>query len=468
MPTVKLIGHDYAFSVSDVLTLFFEECKCQDRQSFTAGSDFETVVYSSISEGRISTWIEGRKDAAITSRAAESLPLKREVKRQMYLILSILTGRTFPWGSLTGIRPTVIAREVKSAEELCEKYFVRADKANLAFETKYFEDRVLDAVSPDLACGYIGIPFCSSRCSYCSFISQESAGHLQELSRYSDAVIEEIDAFYTDNPVKLSCLYFGGGTPTVFDDTCFHSFMERTFSCLHAEEIPEITVEAGRPDSITENKLRTMKNLGVNRICINPQTMSDRTLKLLHRNHCAEDFYRAFHAARKIGFATINTDLIVGLPNEREEDFIHSLEAILSLNPENITIHTLSKKRTSSMAPKLHRLTDQGQIDALDGMHKYAQHRLKETGYTPYYLYKQKDTLGGHENTGYTMPGHACIYNVAMMSDQRSILAFGAGSISKRAFAASSLERCPNVKDVHEYMNRTREMAERKRKLFDV
>jgi len=466
MPVVKLIGHNFVFPVSDIMRMFYGESRCTEENTISAGEDLDTTIYSTLSDGVVMTWIEGSKDSTCPDISTYLLPPKREVKRQLYQILSKLSDRTYPWGSLTGIRPTVVAREVGSAQEYSGKYFVRADKALLAIETAACEDRILETASPDLLCGYIGVPFCRSRCSYCSFISCDAAMQLALLPAYSDAVQKEIDCYFRDNTPGLSCLYVGGGTPTVFDDNTFRHFLNRAFTSLHAGQIKEITVEAGRPDTITDHKLRTMHDLGVDRICINPQTLSDKTLALVGRRHTADDFYRAYDAARKIGFTTINTDLIAGLPEENEEDFSGSLEGIISLEPENITIHTLSKKKKANIASEMHRLVDQEQINELDRMLILASKRLKEEGYDPYYLYRQKDTLGGHENTGYTKPGHACVYNVAMMSDQRSILAFGAGSVSKRASATSRLERSQNVRNIQEYICRSEEMALRKCKLF--
>ena len=468
MPIVTMLGHEYTFPLTDVLRLFYGECSRIGINQLSAGDDLGTIIYSRLSGDLVSTWIEGNEASLYCQDSSGKMTVKRELKRQLYLLLSDILACKYPWGSLTGIRPTVVAREVKSAKELTEKYFVREDKAALAMETAAYEDHVLQSASPDLLCGYIGVPFCRSRCSYCSFISQDAASQLHLLVPYAAAVINEIESYSGEDPPKLSCLYVGGGTPTVFDDNTFRSFIGKVFAVLGSEEIPEITVEAGRPDTITDHKLHTLKDLGVHRICINPQTLSDSTLALLGRNHSVDDFYRAYDAARKIGFMTINTDLIAGLPEENEEDFIRSLEGVLSLEPENVTIHTLSKKKKSDIAHDMHRLTNGKEIDELDQMLKYADSRLKEKGYLPYYLYKQKDSLGGHENTGYTKNGHACIYNVAMMSDQRSIIAFGAGSVSKRSFVDRRLQRCPNVRDIQEYINRTEEMAMRKRTFFSV
>lgn len=467
MPTVRCEGHDYIYPVSDVLRMFFGSVGTTPEGFLTAGSDLENVIHSRLSETAVSTWLDGGIYIAEEEKMP-GLPPKREVKRQLYLILSRLLNRTYPWGSLTGIRPTLVARESGSAAELINNYFVRPDKAELACSTAAFEDRILAAVPKDSICVYIGIPFCRSRCAYCSFISQDASSHLELLSPYAEAVVREIGAFSRGNPPDISCLYVGGGTPTVFDDITFCDFMEKTFRLLGADRISEITVEAGRPDTISEKKLRLLRDLGVRRICINPQTLSDRTLLLLGRKHTAEEFFGAYNLARKLGFETINTDLIAGLPEETEDDFVRSLEGILDLKPENITVHTLSKKKKSSMARGMQMAEDREVAEVIDRMVTNAHRRLHEKGYGPYYLYRQKDTAGGHENTGFTLPGHECVYNVAMMSDERSVLAFGAGGMSKRIFENRRLERCPCVRDPQEYIRRAEEMAEKKREFLGL
>jgi len=468
MPTVILIGHNFVYPIIDVLRMFYGSCSCSGENQISAGLDTDIEIYSQLSGECVTTWVEGSKERLPVSDLSEKLAPKREVKRQLYILLSGLLGRVYPWGSLTGIRPTVIAREAKTAKELTDIYFVREDKALLAIETAKNEDRILNSVTPDVLCAYMGVPFCRSRCTYCSFISQDAAAQTHLLVPYTEAIQKEIDSFFQENAPKISCLYVGGGTPTVFDDNTFRSFLENSFRSLGTDSISEITVEAGRADTITDHKLHTLKDLGVQRICINPQTLSDRTLVRIGRDHTTGDFYTAYNAARKIGFKTVSVDLIAGLPGESPDDFIHSLEGVFVLDPENITIHTLSIKKKASISMDVYKSEDRKQVEELDRMLSYAHARLKEKGYLPYYLYRQKDTLGGHENTGYSRPGHECIYNVAMMSDQRSILAFGAGSVSKRSFADERLQRCPNVRDAKEYIRRSEEMALRKRCFFGV
>jgi len=459
-------GHDYEYPVSDVLRMFFGHCITISSGRIQAGEDSEAIIHSSLSNSGVRTWIDGEAVRILPDEVRDDLPPNREVKRQLYLLLSRYLGVSFPWGSLTGIRPTMVAREEKSAETLENKYFVRPDKARLAMETAINEDKILEEIPEDSFGMYIGVPFCKSRCSYCSFISAEASGHLAMLPDYSNAVISEMAGFFKANPPDISCLYIGGGTPTVFDDVLFKEFIHGAFRVIAGTGIKEITVEAGRPDTITEQKLRVLKDAGVSRICINPQTLSDRTLIAIGRKHTTADFFRAYDQALKFGFRTINTDLIAGLPNETAEDFSRSIDTIIGMRPDNITVHTLSKKRRSEISRDTVLSDCAHEINRLDQMLNYSHSRLNETGYSPYYLYRQKDTVGGHENTGYSTTGHACAYNVAMMSDRRSILAFGAGSVSKRAFPDGHLERCPNIRDPHEYILRSGEMAHRKTRFF--
>ena len=468
MPIVLMEGHDYEYPVSDVLRMFFGHCMTLSSGKIQAGRDGEEIIHSSLSDSGVRTWIEGEPVRILPDEVRDDLPPNREIKRQLYLLLSRYLGVSFPWGSLTGIRPTLVAREEKSVETLENTYFVRRDKALLAMETAKNEDKILEEIPENSLCMYIGVPFCRSRCSYCSFISADAAGHLAMLPDYSNAVICEMDNYFKDKRPDVSCLYIGGGTPTVYDDILFKEFIDGVFRIIAKNNINEITVEAGRPDTITEQKLRVLKDAGVSRICINPQTLSDRTLAAIGRKHTTADFFHAYDLALKFGFKTINTDLIAGLPDEAAEDFAKSIDTIIGMRPDNITVHTLSKKRRSEISRDTVLSDCADEIDRLDRMLHYSHTRLNETGYYPYYLYRQKDTVGGHENTGYSTTGHACAYNVAMMSDKRSVLAFGAGSVSKRVLPDGHLERSPNIRDPHEYILRSAEMAQRKKRFFDI
>lgn len=466
MIRVVLSGHNYHFPVSDVLRLFFGHAGQVSESEITSPYPQDVTILSSIAaDGSVDTRDESGMRRVTPSRN-HFLPPNREVKRQLYLLLSELTGKVYPWGSLTGIRPTLIARESNGMSDMVEIYSVRPDKAELAFKAAEAEDRILSRIPKDGKSIYIGIPFCPSRCSYCSFISEShSVNNDRLLVQYVDAIIGELHAL-RGVIHNISALYIGGGTPTVMGDELFSHFIRGCLSEIkHSSQI-EITVEAGRPDTITANKLRTLRDAGVNRICINPQTLSDKTLATIGRNHTSEQFIAAYRLARAEGFSVINTDVIAGLPGESLTDFKQTLDTIVSLSPENITVHTLSRKRTSRMSIDDFITSDDAAAHSVGAMLQYASELLYKEGYLPYYLYRQKDTVGGHENTGYSIPGRECLYNVAMMSDARSVVAIGAGGMSKRAFADGHLLRCPCVRNPREYIARVEEMAEKKKEFF--
>lgn len=465
MLTVHMEGHQYSYQLADIIRLFYGACQVEKDVLFSDVETRDIIIHSCISDGIVTTFVTGN-GLAYTAERFANISESREVKRQIYQVLSVVTDKRYPWGSLTGIRPTIIAREVKNAREFVRNYYVSQEKAELSIQTAEYEDRILLACPQEEASIYIGVPFCPSRCSYCSFISADASKQLSLLALYVEAVLHEMKTFFASYKPKITSLYIGGGTPTTFDNDTFRYFLEGVFSIVNPSNISEITVEAGRPDTITPEKLQVMKDLGVHRICINSQTLSDRTLASIGRKHSVSEFLSGYNLAVETGFQTISSDLIAGLPGETLNDFSHSLDTILALRPENITIHTLSKKKRASLTKENMRLVDNAQEALIHSMLLLAQPRLHSAGYLPYYMYRQKDSIGGHENVGYTIDGHACKYNVAMMCDQRNIIAFGAGSISKRLYGTEKRIRCPNVKDPHEYILRTDEMANRKIEFF--
>lgn len=469
MISIVLKGHDYFYGISDIVRLFADEVR-EDRERgvVTGVCELEKTIVSELLGGKVYTYFEGtiRREDCVSciygEGTTEENGIRRAIKRSLYLILSELTGRDMPWGSLTGIRPTIVAREEDyDPEKLAGKYMVRGDKARLAVMTAREEDRILDSGSINKLNIYVGVPFCPSRCEYCSFISQDATSHIMRLSRYKDALIEEIRTVAPYIKSGISSVYIGGGTPTVFSSDDFGELIETVRDAFVGGKNVEFTVEAGRPDTITEEKMRYMAQAGVGRICINPQTMRDETLAALNRKHTSEDVTKCFHMAREYGIPQINMDLIAGLKYERAEDFLYSLNRVADMRPENITIHTLYKKRRAGMsrADVLDKANERGDIDeAVSEGYRL----LMSLEYKPYYLYRQKDTGHGLENTGFALPGSECYYNVAMMSDCRNILSFGAGGMSKRIFDGGRLERCPCIKDVVGYIDKVREMAERK------
>lgn len=448
MLKVVLVGHDNYYGLEDVLRLFYGQAR-EDR-------------------GNNLIICDGGPDTTIVSKAddASDLPVNRQVKRDLYKTVSELEGRTFPWGSLTGIRPTIVAREEGyDYRKLMSRYLVREDKAKLACKTAKLEAKISELASSRLNV-YAGVPFCPGRCEYCSFIASDATKHLNRLTDYASAMIDEmkvIEPYISDTP---GTIYMGGGTPTVFDEKDFARVIKTVGEVFKAGKDTEFTVEAGRPDTITEGKLASMREAGVNRICINPQTMRNETLLKLKRGHTAEDVIRAYKQARNAGFEVINMDLIAGLKYETADDFLVSVNRVLELDPENITIHTLYKKRRAGMS-RDDVLNADGRGD-IDRAVSDAYDLLMSRGYEPYYMYRQKDTELSLENTGFCKYDTYNIYNVAMMSSDCSVLSVGAGAMSKRAFPNGRFERCPNVKDVSLYMNSSKEMGQKKISFFDL
>ena len=471
MLKVILKGHDKYYGISDILRMFFGMISEDHDNSCVTAEDAPdlTLVNTLENDGRSVTTVNGKT----YSYDGPVLEIGREVKRSLYIALSDITGMKMPWGCLSGIRPTLVASEERSAEDLTKKYLVREDKAALGFETALEENRLLGVIPPEDLNIYVGVPFCPSRCSYCSFISQDISHHMKRLGEYGQALEKEIRTLAPFINRRISSLYMGGGTPTVFDDAQFESILDCIFSNLKIGDGCEVTIEAGRPDTITERKLDAMRSHGISRICINPQTMRDETLEKLGRRHSSADIIRAYVQASKRGFEVINMDLIAGLPHETGDDFVRSVMKLIELGPANITVHTLYKKRRATLSREtvLDRDDSRGDIDSAVSE---GYRLLYEAGYHPYYLYRQKDTGHGLENTGFAKKGTECLYNVAMMSDARDVLSFGAGGMSKRCFEQEEttskhrVERCPTVKDVLTYIERSDEAARRKAAFFEL
>lgn len=403
--------------------------------------------------------------------------LKNGLKKQFFRVLSKYTGRELPWGILTGIRPTSIARDYISSgvteAELVkifnDKYYLKEKRAKLLYDIALKEMAVLKATPPGSVSLYIGIPFCPSRCLYCSFISQMSSKDPRIMENYVEALTNEIKAAakLMDTYGKvIQTIYVGGGTPTALP----HYLLEKLMRCIKDnisfDYISEYTLEAGRPDSITFEKLDTARKLGADRVSVNPQTMNGETLRIIGRNHSPMDVLRAFKEAREAGFENINSDIIMGLPGETLDMFKYTLEKVLSLRPESITLHSLAIKRASRLNQdyaKFH----QNDNNVLE-MSELAFNNTAREGMYPYYMYRQKNIAGNLENTGFCLANRECIYNIQIMGEKQTILALGAGGISKFVYPNENrLERVANVKTAEEYIMRINEMIERKEKYID-
>ena len=469
MLRVKLLGNDCFYGISDVLRLFGEPVSEVREESEVLCDNItadEVEIVAEIKDGEVYVYksSEGAK-ASYRDEFYDAGNPKREIKRQLYKVMTEITGREVPWGALTGIRPTIPAFEVGDEETMSRKFFVREDKSRLAFETGMREREVLSRLPKDSLNAYVGIPFCPSRCAYCSFVSEDISHHMGRLKEYEAALEKELSLIGCKANRNISTLYVGRGTPTVLENAEFEKLINAVTTTLAFEDGAEITVEAGRPDTINEYKLRAMRNVGIGRICINPQTMSDETLRRFNRKHTAQDVVDVFEMARNLGFCNINMDLIAGLNGEYPEELLESVWKLVDLKPENITIHTLYKKRRASLSKDS--VLGNREDSRLDTCLSKAYEMLYKAGYEPYYMYRQKDTSHGLENVGFALPGTECIYNVAMMSDKCDVVAFGAGGMSKRVFEGGRLERCSCIKDVLGYISSVEQMADKKLAFYE-
>ncbi|MDR1906028.1 MAG: coproporphyrinogen dehydrogenase HemZ [Clostridiales bacterium] len=412
---------------------------------------------------------ETRKSAVETIFDKSHLALKRQkkrmLKRLLYDMLSELQKKTLPYGSLTGVRPTKLAYEyfeTKGSDAtkaiLTEYYRVSDSKSALILEILKNQKGIYDK-TPKLFDIYINIPFCPTRCSYCSFVTSDIKRAKKFLEPYIKCLIEEIDLIFELSGGRCNALYIGGGTPTAIDN----DGLERILRAVSRFKFNEFTVEAGRPDSINDGNLSLIKESGAGRVSVNPQSFNQKTLDIIGRSHTAKDIYTAFERARRFGF-DINTDIIAMLPDESVEDFLYTVERCVELSPENITAHNLSLKRGSRL--KLGNF-NMGDAETADEMTERAYETLKRGGYAPYYMYRQKYMSGNLENCGYTKPGRACAYNIDIMEETHSILSAGAGAISKRV-VKDKIDRLANIKDVAGYIERHEETLKKKRDFFGL
>ncbi len=401
---------------------------------------------------------------------------KDTIKLALYQMMKEITRRDLPWGTLTGIRPAKLAMEMLEdgmknpviAREMRDRYLVSPRKTALAVTIANREKAVLDEF--DYRSGYslyIGIPFCPSICLYCSFSSYPLEAYHNMVEPYLEALFLEAEAVCTmmkSFGIRLDTIYIGGGTPTTLEPDQLRRLLDTVGRTFGFDGVREITVEAGRPDSITAGKLTAIRGFPVSRISVNPQTMNQETLDLIGRRHTAEQTKQAFYLAREAGFDNINMDIIIGLPGERYSMVNHTLSQIRELDPESLTVHTLAVKRAARLnifREQYQEMTFEANQEIMDLCWKSAM----EMGMGPYYMYRQKNMKGNFENVGYAKQGKSCLYNILIMEEKQSILALGPGGASKLVYpSCGRIERIENVKDVASYVTRIDEMIGRKRK----
>lgn len=401
--------------------------------------------------------------------------VKNCLKQLIYTVLSEHTQKELPWGTLTGIRPTKIPMSMLEEGQTDEAimqymkdtYFISDKKGKLAIQIAKREKELLDTLHYENGYSlYIGIPFCPTTCLYCSFTSYPIFSWKKRINEYLDALEKEIvfvADYYKDK--VLDTIYIGGGTPTTLEAGELLRLLKKINNSFDLSHLKEFTVEAGRADSITSEKLKVLREGGVTRISVNPQTMKQQTLDLIGRKHTVSQVKEAFGLAREAGFTNINMDLILGLPGETKEDLSYTMKEVLRLNPDSLTVHSLAVKRASG----LNKWIEENGILALNNTDEMMEIVANGAAYmdmVPYYLYRQKNMAGNFENVGYARKGKFGIYNILIMEEKQTIVALGAGSITKRVFGDGRIERCDNVKDVNLYIEKIDEMIMRKRRLL--
>lgn len=415
------------------------------------------------------------EDKLILEDSKEYVDIKSTLDRLLYDMLVRITGNEQPWGMLTGVRPAKLAyaalEQKKNPKEvvayLMDNYRVSERKAVLALEVATNEQRVLEGIDYENGYSlYIGIPFCPTTCLYCSFTSYPLALYSKLVDEYLNALLKEME--YVANAFakrKPDTVYIGGGTPTTLSPQQLDLLLTNLFAKFDLKDVKEFTVEAGRPDSITKEKLLVLKKHGIDRISINPQTMKQETLDIIGRRHTVKDVLDAFALARECGFENINMDLIVGLPNEDISDVEATMNIVKGLKPDSVTVHSLAIKRAAALnmfKDKYKELSINNTNEIMNLTYDYA----KSMGLEPYYMYRQKNIAGNFENVGYARPKSEGIYNILIMEEKQTIIALGAGASTKMILKDGRIERVENVKDVKNYIERIDEMIERKRQAF--
>lgn len=464
-------NNKFWFELENLARLFFPNEKINVYKEF---DNVETpYIYSEMSEVitvkvKINSFSEERTAKIICNDVEDEL----STVQLLYQILCNYSGITQPWGLLTGVRPVKLLRrvgeevgEIKAQSKFLNDFFVSEEKFSLAKETEINEKKILNLSKPESFSLYVGIPFCPSRCSYCSFVMSSIERAEKLIEPYVELLCEEIKAtaeIANKLNLRLETVYFGGGTPTTLNAKQLDRVLSTVNRSFDMSTCREFTVEAGRPDTINAERLIALKENKVDRISINPQTTNEEILKVIGRKHTAKQFFDAFELARKCGFDNINTDLIAGLPTDTYESFKASLDSITKLSPECITVHTLCMKRAST-------LTNQGVTLNTDDakqarkMLEYTQNSLKSLDYIPYYLYRQSRMVGNLENVGWSKRGYESLYNVYVMDETHTILACGSGGVSKLKDSEKDyLERIFNFKYPYEYIDRFDEIIERK------
>ena len=469
-------GHDFEYEIQAVAKIFIPNVRfelCREQQIPVSDNRILTEFDRNQNLLKTEIFLNGKFYSDSAPAPAETSEQEFRLCQMLYHGLQKLTGYQPPWGMLTGIRPVRKVLDAleqgltpeQACSELKQKYLISDEKLQLALQTALIQKKILPHSLKEIGL-YISIPFCPTRCSYCSFVSHsiESAKNL--IPDYVGKLCQEIQILgelIQKYDLSVQSVYIGGGTPTSVSAEQLRKIMQAIRNHVDMSHTREYTVEAGRPDTITEEKLQVIREMNADRISVNPQTLQDSVLQKIGRCHTAQQAVEAFQLARKLGFDNINMDLIAGLPSDTYEGFSDTLRKVIALHPDSITVHTLTVKRAGNLYhDEQHQNTEIPIVEKMAGL---SAELLPENGYQPYYLYRQKNTLGNLENVGYSKSGKENLYNILIMDDRQTILGAGCGASSKIITPDGNLTRVMNYKFPYEYINRFDELMNKKQQI---
>ncbi|MCH4888299.1 coproporphyrinogen dehydrogenase HemZ [Acidaminobacter sp. JC074] len=467
------INHEFHYEVEHLLKTFVDKVDfvdddeellntiIEEEDAFRVEATIKEITYSELS-------------------AKDKRAVKRSNSRVLYDLMSKITGKVNHYGTLVGVRPVKLVHEMlekqMSDQEISEKLYmnhrISEKKRALLLEIGKREAPYLaDVYDDSLVSLYICIPFCPTRCLYCSFPSNDMRKKGSLVESYLECLHKEIDHAY-ENLIKygkkVDCIYIGGGTPSILRDDQFETLLSKLDKYFDTSSLKEFTIEAGRPDTITADKLQVFKDHHVSRICINPQTMNQKTLGLIGRDHSVDSINSVYEVASGFDFRSINMDLILGLPDEDLEDVKKTIDSVLDLSPTNITIHTLAVKTSSRLKETLDKY-NMTQSELVEAMLEYTEETVRKAGYVPYYMYRQKNMVGNFENVGYCKPGYESLYNIRIIEEKHNILALGAGAVSKRCFPREDrFQRIANIKGIEAYIERIDDVIKKGHTFFEM
>ncbi len=469
---LTLSGHEDRYAVEQLqMSLFGPDAAGEVTSSLYRGRTWLTAVTSITRDGKTTRGTRRMKAKNETVRLRRRI-LQQSLYRAALPHLDVLP----PWGALAGVRPTKLTTSqllaggsTASADKLLkEVYYVTPKRRALALDCSAATLRAVEKTASGDISLYIGIPFCPTRCAYCSFVSRSVGKRTELLEPYLEALYRELrltGQLLRESGKRVRSVYVGGGTPTTLSAAQMATLLDTLRECIDLSGCLELTVEAGRPDTLTQEKLQVIHDHGADRVSINPQTMDDPVLRACGRPHTAQDVENAYRQAVDAGFRDINMDLIAGLPMDSYESFCRSLDRVTALRPTNITVHTLALKKGADLYERRENLPSGEEVAR---MVEYANERLTALGYRPYYLYRQKYMSGSFENVGWSRDGRDCVYNIYMMEETHSILSLGGGGITKVNLPDGTLQRFPNPKFPEQYIEMLPSVLEQKKELFKL